>query len=169
MIIAGYKIYGIINIKEGEVDKDDLALRYRQQNGAFFDWHTAEGYLPYDKEFEWKMQVHINFYMKYTGKTVTVGDVETFLANPENPNGTPRTWKDDRTGVISDFVEWFWSGQSIDEFRFYEDRLFGILLDYRDAHPGCPYTTLSKLTPEQIIELDKKLLNPDYVLVLPVQ
>jgi len=41
-----------------------------------------------------------------------------------------------------------------------------VLLSYLKDHPGCPYAQLEYLTPEQIIELDKKYMDPDYDLVL---
>ncbi|MCL1852811.1 MAG: hypothetical protein FWF88_07245 [Peptococcaceae bacterium] len=168
LIVAGYKISEQIGKKKisEEISQEELELRYKQQNDAFFGWYGVNKYMPYDKECVWKTQVHMSFYIRHTGKTITAGDVKTFLANPENPNGTPRTWQDDETGIIKDFVDWFRWGQNIDEFRFYSGNLQDILTAYCDARPGCPYTQLSKLTPDQIIELDKKYLDPDYDLVL---
>jgi hypothetical protein len=169
LVFTGYKIYehfsnrGFIE----EVDQKEIEVRYRQQNDAFYGWGGTTSFVPYDKEFEWITQVHICFYMRYTGKTITVRDVEAFLATSEKPNGTPRTWKDDETGIIYDFVEWvFYQGKGIYEFNFYRDKLLVTLTHYCDEHRDCPYRILSDLTPEQIIELDKKYVDPDYNLVL---
>ena len=169
LVFTGYKIYehfsnrGFIE----EVDQKEIEVRYRQQNDAFYGWGGTTSFEPYNKEFEWITQVNICFYMRYTGKTITVRDVEAFLVTSENPNGTPRTWKDDETGIVYDFVEWvFYQGKGIYEFRTYKDLLHNVLIEYRDNHPGCPYTQLAKLTPEQIIEIDKKYVDPDYNLVL---
>jgi hypothetical protein len=162
LIFTGYKIHGHFSNSGtiSEVDKYEIEMQYRQQNDAFYGLASTISFMPYSKEFEWTTQVHINYYMRQTGKTITVHDIETFLATSENPNGTPRTWKDDKTGIVYDFVEWFQQAKGIYEFRFYGDDLQLILTYYRDEHPGCPYITLSDLTPEQIIELDNEFRNP---------
>jgi hypothetical protein len=169
LAFAGFKIVNSIGEKKASEEADrkrDIEHYYRQQNVAFFEWGHARSYEPYNKKYEWLLQAHMNLYIRNTGKTITLADVETFLAISENPDGTPRTWKNDETGIVKDFVDWYWLWLSTDEVRFYKDELQSILTRYYVAHQDCPYTTLSLLTPEQIIELDKKYLDPDYDLVL---
>ena len=113
LVFTGYKIYEHFSNDEAivGVDQNEIEVRYIQQNDAFYDFGGTKSFLPYNKEFEWITQIHICFYMRYTGKAITVHDVESFLATSENPNGTPRTWRDDETGIIYSFVEWvFYQG-----------------------------------------------------------
>ena len=170
MAFAGYRIVDSINQKKTAEEaerivamKSHIAFRYSMQNEAFYGLGSYE-YLPYLKEAEFRLQAHINYYTRNTGKTITLSDVEAFLANPENSDGTPRTWEDDETGIVKAFVDWCRGKRSdIDNYR---GNLEGILNQYLRINPKCSYNKLADLTPEQITELDKKYADPDYELVL---
>ena len=171
LILAGYMIVDNVNQKKAaEEAKKEIAMKshiasmYGIQNEAFYSLTVQDHYLPYLKEDEFRLQAHINYYIRKTGKIITINDVEIFLAKPENPDGTPRTWEDDETGIVKDFVDWC-SRRSL-ELYHYRGNLQGILSDYRIQHRECPYRILEDLTPDQITELDKKYADPDYELVL---
>jgi hypothetical protein len=166
---TGYKIVNGISEKKASEEADrkrDTEHHYSQQNAAFFGWAISQEHLPYKKDYEWRLQAYMNLYIRKTGKFITLGDVETFLATPENPDGTPRTWKNDETGIIKDYVDWYWLWLSSDEMRFYERNIDLVLVEYNRQNPNCPYRILRDLPPEQFIELDKKHIDPDYDLVL---
>ena len=168
--IAGCRIVDSISQKKASEEaerivamKSHIAFRYSMQNEAFYGLGSYE-YLPYLKEAESRLQAHINYYIRNTGKAITLNDVKTFLADPENSDGTPRTWEDDETGIVKDFVDWC-RGKRIDIDNYRED-LQRTLARYRVQNPKCPYLIINDLTPEQITELDKKYADPDYELVL---
>ena len=140
-------------------------MAYEIQNKAFFGVGFIE-FTPYNKKYEYSLQINILLYTKDTMKVITLSDVETFLATSENRNGTPRTWEDDETGIIKDFVGWCLEEKNSKDLKIYRSDLQVVLVDYCIQNPECPYTTLSKLTPEQIIELDKKYTNQNYDLLL---
>ncbi|MCL1791251.1 MAG: hypothetical protein FWG40_07835 [Peptococcaceae bacterium] len=142
-----------------------VEMAYEVQNKAFFGIGFIE-YTPYNKKYEWALQINIRLYTRETMKVITLSDVEAFLATPVNHDGTPRTWEDDETGTIKDFVQWCLAGKNAGVLAFYKGELRDILADYRVEDPHCPYKNLEDLTPEQIIELDKKYLDPDYDLIL---
>jgi hypothetical protein len=170
LVYPGYIIAKNINQKIADetlarklAKEAHIEFLYEMQNGAFTNIHESK-YMPYRKEYEWILQVHIIFYTRDTGKTVTLNDVEAFLATSENPNGTQRTWKDDETGIVRDFVDWYTENAGyLKTYRSELDRAFS---RYRQQHPGCPYEIVNDLTPSQIIELDKKYIDPGYDLVL---
>jgi len=140
-----------------------IELTYEKQNRAFFGIGFPE-YTPYSKKYEWKLQSHIILYTRETGKTLSLNDVEVFLNTMENPDGSPRTWLDDETGTINGFVEWCrWNKERLDNYR---DELLDLYIMYSIEHPEFEYHSVSELTPVQIIELDKKYLDPDYNLLL---
>ncbi|MDR2713507.1 MAG: hypothetical protein LBB91_10395 [Clostridiales bacterium] len=168
LAITGHRIYEYRKEKRAEDEyykAAEIELAYGIQNGAFFGLVGYPYHMPYNKDFEHDLQAHIIFYTRTTGKNITLKDVETFLAVPENPDGTPRIWKDDETGVIIDFVEWYKAVNSWD-LKHYRVGLMDILVYYCIQNPECPYLSMQRLSPEQIIELDKKYLDPDYDLVL---
>jgi hypothetical protein len=167
---AGYRIINNISKNKAiDIDTIDIGYYYSCQNRAFFGWAGTREYMPYNKDYEWRLQMYMNLYIRKTGKAITLSDVETFLATSENSNGTPRTWKNDETNIVKDFVDWYGLWENGDELRFYELNMREILTIYCMQNPSCPYRLLEYLPPEYLIELDKKFLNPDYVLVLPVQ
>ena len=168
LAFTGYRIHDYLKEKRAEDEyykAVEIELAYGIQNGAFFDLYGYPYYMPYNKDFEYTLQTHIIFYTRTTEKNITLKDVETFLSVPENPDGTPRIWKDDETGIIIDFVEWYKAVNSWD-LRAYKMSMMDILVNYCIQNPECPYLSLHRLSPEQIIELDKKYLDPDYDLVL---
>ena len=156
------------NIRQKEAIRQEARemhyyLLYDTQNKVFND--SGEGkYVTYKKEYENELQIDMCAYIRATGKTITLSDVETFLATSENPDGTPRTWEDDETGIIKDYVNWHRYNKSLrDEYR---SALGKIFMQYIKENLECPYEGLSFLSPEQILELDKKYADPDYDLVL---
>ena len=166
LAFAGYKITGnIIEKRAAEkiAREAHIEFCFKMQNEAFIGI-KEQRYVPYSREYEYQLQISINCYARNTGNVVTLGDVETFLATPENPDGTPRIWEDDETGIIGDFVEWcYWNSNKVEEYR---NDLARILDKYNRQNTYSPYSTIRDLTPEQINELDKKYESPDYDLVL---
>ena len=166
LFFIGSKISDNIRQKEAirqEAREIHYYILYDIQNEAF---HISERgkYAPYSKKYENELQIDMCAYIKATGKTITLSDVETFLATSENPDGTPRTWEDDETGIIKDYVNWHGYNKSLrDEYR---SALGKIFMQYIKENLECPYEGLSFLSPEQILELDKKYADPDYDLVL---
>ena len=142
-----------------------IELAYEIQNKAFFGIGIPE-YMPYDTKHEWRLQTNIILYIRSTGEIITLSDVETFLASPMNQDGTPRTWEDDETGIIYDFVRWCLASKNAGALDSYRNDLSRIFVQYLIQNPDCQYGHLSDLTPEQIVELDKKYLDPEYDLVL---
>jgi len=168
--IVGYKTSQYITEKRVAyeekkriVNNSIFELAYTIQNKVLFGIGFSE-YTPYTKKYEYELQISILFYYNNTTNTIELSEVEGFLESPTNPDGTPKIWEDDKTGIVKDFVDW--SSSNMDERFYYRENLFGLLVDYCVQNPDCPYKVLSDLTPEQIIELDKKYLDPDYDLVL---
>ena len=162
LAFTGYRIHDYLKEKRAEDEyykAAEIVAAYELQNGAFFDLYGYPYHMPYDKKYEYKLQAHIIFYTRATRKIIKLSDIEAFLSIQANPDGTPRIWKDDETGIIIDFVNWYKAGNSRD-LEFYKSDLQGLLTAYYGSHPGCPYITLAALSPEQIIELDKKYLDP---------
>jgi len=171
-VFAGFKIDDIMSKKrmaqEDERRKvNDLVIEmaYEIQNKAFFDVGFPE-YTPYNKQYEYALQINTLCYTRNTGKTITLTDVEVFLENSENTDGTPRTWEDDQTNIIKDFVNWCLNSNNRNDLASYRRGLERVFGQYLKHHLDCPYGDISELTPEQIIELDKKYLDPDYNLLL---
>lgn len=165
-ISAGYKISHEISYKKAEeamLRTSRIEIGYVMQNKAFFGYGTTM-YLPYD--YQWELQANLIFYMMNTGNSITLGDVERFLETPENPDGTPRIWEDDETGIIKEFVLWCYTGDNLELLRSYRRELRDVYDDYRIAHPDCQYRILDDLPPEQIIEVTKKHADPDFNLML---
>jgi hypothetical protein len=68
------------------------------------------------------------------------------------------------TNLVWHFINWC-SGKKA-EINAHTLQLREELDKYRSANPQCPYHQIEHLTPEQIIELDKKFHDPVYNLVL---
>ena len=144
-------------------EKNIIRLMYASQNEAFFGVSVPE-FKPYDESRKYYLQMHINAYVDKTGGSITIADVEIFLEQPENSDGTPRTFFDDETGVIYAFVRWCESNNHY--VNSYENDLIELLSDYRLQNPDCPYRMFSTLSAEQITELHKKYKDPEYILNL---
>ena len=87
-----------------------------------------------------------------------------FLAEPLNPDGSPRTYMDDETNVIKDLVDWCY-GHTM-ELNGYSYKLNDVLNHYIVNHQEFALTLLVDLSHEQINELEKKLKDPTYSLDL---
>ncbi len=159
--VAGYFVIDGINQANAKRERY-LFGSYQIQNEAFFGLGQGE-YMPYDATREPELQIHINVYTRKTGKTITLKDVETFLTDEKNSDGSPRTWEDD-TSVIFEFVNWC-ADNALAMFD-YRNKLEGELTKYYHQHPDSQYITLSDLNVDQINELDKKLNDPNYELDL---
>ncbi len=139
-----------------------IKVGYEIQNEAFFGWGKGE-YMPYDAAYDTELQIHINAYTRKTGQAITIGDVETFLKDQENPDGSPRTWEND-TGAVYDFVNW--CADNAMAINDYSSSMQGVLTKYCVENPEFPYYSLYDLNAAQINELDKKLNDPNYELDL---
>jgi len=70
----------------------------------------------------------------------------------------------DESNLVWHYVNWC-SG-SVGLIDQHMAALHEVLIDYRKQHPECPYSRLENLSADQIIELDKKFEDPDFMLVL---
>ncbi len=137
-------------------------VSYKIQNNAFFGRNKGE-YVPYDAAYNTELQIHINVYTRKTGQAITIDDIKTFLKDKENPDGSPRTWEDD-TGIIFEFVNWCADNAlALTDYRASLDRELHV---YYEQNPELPYYSIYDLSVNQIIELDKKLDDPNYELDL---
>jgi len=133
-----------------------IQTNYFVQNTIFFDAHTSD----YDQEQARYAQINIGAYSHYTGKVVTQQDIKTFLQKDKNPDGSPRTYEDDETGKIRDFVTW--CAFHNNEVNSYGANLSRLQIQYCQKHPEFKQYLLQELNIQQIAELEKQLQNPSY-------
>ncbi|MCL2654237.1 MAG: hypothetical protein FWD65_00820 [Coriobacteriia bacterium] len=157
--IASYFV--IYKVDEFQQSKLDNAVSnmwvvkdiYAQQNHALWGLGYCNRYQPYTSALEVSLQIHLNAYHLDTNKVVTRQDVKTFLQESSNSNGTPRTYEDDTTGHVKDYVDWFKHNSiTVDS---HEENLQKML------PPG--FKLYEGLSLSQLAELEKALQDPHYM------
>ncbi|MCL1918182.1 MAG: hypothetical protein FWG14_07690 [Peptococcaceae bacterium] len=156
-------------------EKDKLASLYITQNVALAMNRGADikqdeeidfaGYRPYEQVRETYLQTNLNCYTQETGQILTLMDVREFLENAANPDSTPKTYLDNQQ--INAYITWYASTDVLFDYRTQIDSL---LFAYdkennKDKSRKTPYRfsySFESLTPDQVNELHKKYLDPDY-------
>lgn len=154
-------------IKERKREMREIEIKYHLQNDILktgSSYTSRYGHMPYYEEMERYLQLDLCAYHYYTGKVVSLEDVKAFLENPLNPDGSPRTYDDDETGVIRDFV--IWGGRHRSEMQGYQNNMQRILITYVVSHPEIGLVVLSDLSLDQIHMLERKKEDPDFELDL---
>jgi hypothetical protein len=153
--------------EEKEVMMKEIERNYRIQNEILCTGYAGfnqYAYAPHYEGMERYLQLNLCAYNHLTDHQVTLEDVKTFLAEPLNPDGTPRTYIDDESGIIKNLVSWCYSNTA--KLNGYRDDMESILSTYIAIHPGLGGVTLIDLNLEQINKLEKKLKDPTYNLDL---
>lgn len=171
LIIAGlFVIIGIIvvafkNYKEIEAhNKEQLRTDYFFQNTAFCASNTPNAqYASYSTLDIHYLQAYLNYYYETTGIDITLSDVEEFLKEQYNKDGTPKTYKDD-DGLLYNYVKYY--NNHYTSFLGYWDALAAILVQYIRENPECPYISVKDLSLDSINKLSKKHQDEEYQLIL---
>ena len=153
--------------EEREVQMIELKRNYRIQNDILctgYSGFNKYAYAPYYEGTERYLQITLCAYEYYTGQTVTLEDVKAFLAQPINPDGSPRTYVDDETGIIRDLITWCYSHTA--EINGYRNELTRVINTYVVSHPDLGGVILFDLSLDQIYMLEKKMKDPDFDLDL---
>ena len=146
---------------------NELKQIYYIQNdilNAGGDSSDPYAYSPYNEQRERFLQINLCAYSYFTGNTVTLEDVSSFFAEQLKPDGTPKTYLDDETGIVKDLV--IWCDRHRSDINGYHDDFTHMLTLYITGHPEFGGVTITTLSLDQIQELEKKLKDPNYDLDL---
>ena len=146
-------------------------LYYSDQDAAF----SGVGDTSSSDADQSNLQFELCAYKHYTGKTVTLEDIQSFLSKQKNSDGSPRTYMNP-PGAVSDYVKWY-KNLKPSSLVGYGMALSKIMIDYESTHPEAkskyrgdefPDETLilDRFPPDIIRALAEKYENPSYQLNL---
>lgn len=132
VLVFGFAIFPAYKSIKAKIDapiieqrmKDyKIAQSYKHQNKVFggpIEGYEMNEYIPYSEFDEKRLTIYINAYNYTKSQKLTLKEIEEFLKEATNSDGTPKTYLD-ASEIVKDFVDWCYNNQN------------GIISPYRDS------------------------------------
>ena len=130
---------------------------YEKQNSAFGiskqnENHKMNEYIPYTEVNEHYLTIYINAYNYEKSSNLELKDIEEFLKEPTNADGSPKTYQH-ASEIVRDYVNWYFNNDANGAaISIYINDLSEILTKYNETHPEAP-DSIRELSIDQINEL----------------
>lgn len=185
LVIIGMFLF----IKSINSEQKSLDTLYYEQNRAFINTYqdptennisnstnttssnltSSNIYLPYSSGGKNILYADLYFYEENTGKVVTLEDVQEYLSQEYEEDGSIRIYNNGKHKEIQKYIEWYLNNDTIesqslaDLYTVYRESLKKL---YPEENPELA-TNFLKLPFDEFVKVMEKYKDPSYVLEIP--
>jgi hypothetical protein len=160
MLIVAGGITGFFVLKNVEDNMENIALTdaYKMQGKVFSLSGETSGYVPYNVEDRNILYVYLVCYEKTTGNNLTLEQVQEYLSQEHEEDGSVRIFTNGQYPEIAEYV--MWANSKFVDVRAYCTQLMELHATWKEENEDFGWFGNLDLT--SVDELIKKEADPDY-------